>query len=45
MIFEISTFKLASTSSKILDIKKKKIFVELCNDLSLGFNILYENRL
>ena len=28
MIFEISTFKLAKVSSKILDTKKK----ELCND-------------
>ena len=45
MIFEISTFKLASISSKILDTKEKNVFVELCNDLSLGFNILYENRL
>ena len=30
MIFEFSTFKLAKSSSKILDIKKKTFFVELC---------------
>ena len=29
MIFEISTFKLAKISSKILDTKKKNFFVEL----------------
>ena len=32
MIFEISTFKLAKISSKILDTKKNFFFVELCND-------------
>ena len=31
MIFEISTFKLAQISSKILDTKKKNVFVKLCN--------------
>ena len=33
MIFEISTFKLAKISSKILDTKKKFFFVEMCNNL------------
>ena len=32
MIFEISTFKLAKISSKILHTKKKNFCVELCND-------------
>ena len=32
MIFEISTFKLAKISSKILHTKKKFFCVELCND-------------
>ena len=32
MIFEISIFKLAKISSKILDTKKNLFFVELCNE-------------
>ena len=35
MIFEISTFKLAKISSKILDTKKNFFFVELCYYLPL----------
>ena len=31
MIFEISKFKLAKISSKLLDTKKKNVFVKLCN--------------
>ena len=31
MIFEISTFKLARISSKILDTNEKFFLVELCN--------------
>ena len=35
MIFEISTFKLAKISSKILDTKRKNFFVEQCYFMNL----------
>ena len=43
VLFEISTFKLAKISSKILDTKKKNFFVELCYlfQYYYNFHIIY----